>query len=66
METYIVHPETKEQENALKAFVKALKMKFETKKEKSYDPKFVKKVLDGDKDFENGDYKVIETDDLWK
>ena len=27
--TYIIHPETEEQENALKAFVSALKMKFE-------------------------------------
>lgn len=42
--TFIIHPETKEQENALKAFIKALKMKFEISEGKTYDPEFVTKV----------------------
>jgi hypothetical protein len=33
--TFIIHTETPEQESALKAFVKALKMKFEISKEKT-------------------------------
>lgn len=37
METIIVHPGTKEQLAALKAFMKALKISFEEKKS-AYDP----------------------------
>jgi hypothetical protein len=64
--TIIAHPTTSEQVAALKAFVKALKIKFEIKDEKPYDPAFVKKILQGDQDFESGNFKVIKTDDLWK
>jgi len=66
--TIITHPTTSEQVAALKAFVKALKIKFEIKShvEKPYDPVFVEKILQGDKDFENGNFKVIKTEDLWK
>lgn len=35
-QTFIIHTETPEQESALKAFVKALKMKFEISKEKTH------------------------------
>ncbi|WP_417589794.1 DUF2683 family protein [Owenweeksia hongkongensis] len=42
--TFIIRPETKEQENALKAFIKALKMKFEISEGKNYDSEFVAKV----------------------
>ena len=66
--TIIAHPTTSEQVTALKAFVKALKIKFEvkTKDEKTYDPEFVQMISQGDKDFENGNFKVIKTEDLWK
>ena len=52
--TFIVHTETTEQENALKAFAKALKMKLEISKDKAYDPEFVEKILQGDKDIADG------------
>jgi len=43
---FIVHPSNTEQIKALKAFVKALKIKFEiATPEKPYDPAFVDKVL---------------------
>jgi len=66
--TIIAHPTTSEQVTALKAFVKALKIKFEvkTKDEKAYDAAFVEMISQGDKDFENGNFKVIKTEDLWK
>jgi hypothetical protein len=66
--TIVTHPATSEQVTALKAFVKALKIKFEvkTQDEKAYDPAFVEMVLQGDKDFENGNFKVLKTEDLWK
>ncbi|MGF1636634.1 MAG: DUF2683 family protein [Cyclobacteriaceae bacterium] len=43
--TIIIHTENREQENALKAFAKALKIKFEVSKESNYDPDFVGKIL---------------------
>ena len=42
--TFIVHTKTIEQEKALKAFAKALKIKVEIVKENLYDPDFVAKV----------------------
>ena len=66
--TIIAHPTTSEQVAALKAFAKALKIKFEikNKNEKPYDPAFVDMILQGDKDFESGNFKIIQTEDLWK
>jgi len=66
---FTVHVQTPEQESALKAFVKALKMKFEVSKEKPYNPEFVEKILQGDKDFKEGKGRKITTEELnnlWK
>ena len=42
---FIVHPTTPEQTNALKAFIKALKIKLETTSNKSsYNPDFIAKI----------------------
>lgn len=62
--TIIIHPETSEQENALKAFAKALKMKFEVAREKPYDPDFVAKIKQSEKEFEEGNYTTVEKKDL--
>jgi hypothetical protein len=41
--------------DAIKAFMKALKIKFEvSKEEKPYNPEFVAKILQGKKDIEEG------------
>jgi inosine/xanthosine triphosphate pyrophosphatase family protein len=68
METIIVQSENAEKLAALKAFLKALKIKFEAKKEedKPYNPEFVAKILESEKQFENGQYKAIKIDELWK
>ncbi len=66
---FTVHVQTPEQESALKAFVKALKMKFEVSKEKPYNPEFVNKILDAEKEIKHGKgLKVTsqEFDSLWK
>ena len=67
---FIAHPATKEQVNALKAFVKALKIKFEiTAAEKPYDQAFVDSILQGDEDFRGGKGKKMTLDELnglWK
>jgi hypothetical protein len=51
---------------AIKAFMKALKIKFEVQKESPYDKKFVHKILQGDEEFKKGKSKAIKTTDLWK
>jgi molybdopterin synthase catalytic subunit len=55
---------------ALKAFMKALKIKFEiTKKETAYNSEFVALIQQGEKEIKKGKGKKIsikELDDLWK
>ncbi len=62
--TIILHTETKEQENALKAFAKALKIKFEVSKEKSFNPDFVEKIKQSENEFEEGNYSKVDKKDL--
>ncbi len=67
---FIAHPANKEQVNALKAFVKVLKIEFEiTTAEKPCDQPFVDRILQGDKDFKAGKGKKMTIDELnglWK
>ena len=65
MEIIIAHPESEEKLAALKAFMKALKIRFEEEKS-AYDPEFVEKIKRSDEDFKAGKFKAIKTDDLWK
>ncbi|WP_041627434.1 DUF2683 family protein [Owenweeksia hongkongensis] len=62
--TFIIHPETKEQENALKAFIKALKMKFEISERKTYDSEFVAKVEEIRNQAYEGKTTKVDKDDL--
>lgn len=67
--TFIVQPETTEQQNALKAFLKALQIKFEVSKEKPYDPEFVAKIQTSRQDFLDGKGKTMtraELEKFWK
>jgi hypothetical protein len=50
----IFHPSNKEEIEALKAFAKALKIKFEVAKDKPYDPEFVKKIQESRKQAREG------------
>ncbi len=61
---FIAHPENKEQVNALKAFVKALKIKFEVASVKEYNPNFVAKIQKSKKEIEGGKFTRIEKEDL--
>jgi hypothetical protein len=67
---FIARPANAEQINALKAFVKALKIKFEIiTEEKPYDKAFVDSILQGDEDFKAGKGKkttLEELNALWK
>lgn len=62
----IVHPDTDDKFEALKAFMKALKIKFEITKEKTYNPEFVAKIEKSREQFKKGEYTVIKTENLWK
>ncbi len=64
--TFIIYPETIEQENALKAFVKALKIRFEVAGKKSYDPDFVAKIQESRRQVQEGKTVKIDLDDIWK
>lgn len=50
--TMIVHPSNEEQLTVIKAFLDALKIKFELTKEGTYHPELLKKVLKGKKDIQ--------------
>lgn len=71
METITVHPKNKEQFTVIEAFLKALKVPFEKDdiKESPYNPEFVEKILQGDKDMKEGKGKKVtieELNALWK
>jgi len=63
---FIAHPKTNAQVNALKAFMKALKIKFEISKDTPYNPEFVAKIKKSEKEFEEGNFKRVEKKDLHK
>lgn len=60
----IAHPNTNEQIEAVKAFMKALKIKFEVSKESIYNADFVKKIEKSKREFENGEFTRVEKEDL--
>jgi len=59
MTTLIMHPQNKEQLNALKAVAKALKISVETS---PYDPEFVSMVKKAAK---RGNYIEVDPNDVW-
>ncbi|MFA6085359.1 DUF2683 family protein [Mucilaginibacter sp.] len=63
METLIVHPDNKEQLDALKAFMKAFKISFEENKS-VYDPEFVAKIQKSRVQVKNGETRTVNISDL--
>jgi len=61
----IAHPESAEKLAALKAFMKALKIRFEEEKS-PYNSEFIDKINRSNEDFKAGNFKAIKTEDLWK
>lgn len=65
MQAIITYPEKKEEIKALKAFLKALKIKFEYKETVS--DAFAQKIDDSKKQAENGEYITIkDSKNIWK
>lgn len=58
------HPKTTEQFEALKAFMKALKIKFEIAKEETYDPDFVLKIKESLQQAKERKVTRVKKDDL--
>lgn len=65
METLIIHPKNEAQLEAVKAFVKALKIDFTTEKS-SYNPEFVAKIKRSEAQMNEGKGVKIAIEDLWK
>jgi hypothetical protein len=57
------HP-TIEQLEALKAFMKALKIKFEVAKDDSYNPEFVEKIMESKKQIAQGSFTEVKKENL--
>jgi hypothetical protein len=70
METIIVHPKNNEEQKVIKAFLEALKIKFEnlknTSNQSDYDPEFIEMVEQNRKDYKEGKGIKINLDDIWK
>ncbi len=66
MENIIAHPADEHEANVIKAFFKALKIKFEVGKESSYDPEFVVKIENSRKQAAEGKTIKVDLDDVWK
>ncbi len=61
---FIAHPQTSEQVSALKAFMEALKIKFEIAKGKSYNPDFVNKIEESREQAKSGKVTRVEKENL--
>jgi hypothetical protein len=66
MGTIIAHPDSEEQNIAVRAVLKALKVKFEVKNEKKYNEEFVAKVLESKKQAAAGKATRVAKKDLQK
>jgi hypothetical protein len=63
-DVFIAHPETSEQVSALKAFMHALKIKFEISKEANYNPEFVEKIRESKKQIAEGKFTEVKAENL--
>ncbi len=63
-DAFIAHPSTPEQVDALRAFMQALKIKFEIRKAETYNPDFVEKVLESQKQARDGKVTRVEKEKL--
>lgn len=61
---FIAHPQTSEQVSALKAFMQALKIKFEVAKEDTYNPDFVEKILESKRQITQGKFTEVKQENL--
>ena len=64
-DVFIVHPSTSEQATALKAFIKAFKIKFEVTSDlESYNPEMVAKIEKSLEEFKEGKFNRVKKEDI--
>ena len=65
---FIAHPTNEDELSALKAMVKALKIKFEIRStyDKEYDSEFVSKINESKQQYKNGDFTTVNNEDELK
>jgi hypothetical protein len=61
---FIFQPSTPEESNALKAFAKALKIKFERSKKEIYSPEFVEKIMESKKQISEGKFIEVKPENI--
>ncbi|MBK9257208.1 MAG: hypothetical protein IPM42_17175 [Saprospiraceae bacterium] len=61
---FIAHPQTSEQVSALKAFMQALKIKFEVAKYDSYNPEFVEKIMESKRQIAQGKFTEVKKENI--
>lgn len=61
---FIAHPKTSEQVSALKAFMEALKIKFEVAKGENYNPEFIEKIEESRAQAKNGKVTRLKKENL--
>ena len=66
LQNIIVHPSNEQEMSIIKAFFKALKIKFEVAKDSPYDPEFMAKIEKSRKQADQGKTVKIDLDDIWK
>ena len=70
METFIVHPKNSEEGNVIKAFLKALKIKFENTsnnaKETQYNSEFITTMDESIQNSKEGKITRVKLEELWK
>jgi hypothetical protein len=64
MTTFTIHTDDKEHLNALKAMLKALKVKFEVSEDKPFNPEFVAKINQSIKQVKEGKTTKLNMEDL--
>jgi hypothetical protein len=60
----IVEPQNQEQLNVLKAFMNALKIEFKVAEKSEYNPEFVEKVLESQKQAASGKVTRVKKEDI--
>lgn len=60
----IVYPSTKEEVVVLRAFLEALKIKFEISKKGDYNPEFVEKIMKSKKQIAEGKFIEVKAENL--
>jgi hypothetical protein len=66
MSTLIIYPKSKEEEKVYLQLAKLLKSKINRDSKSPYNPEFVKKILKGKKEIQEGKGVKIKVEDLWK